>query len=1080
MTTFKSFNNIVLDMINYLQLTQPSLDVKPGAVSRDLFIDAQAQQISNIYTELQKISALQSISNVSGQDLVNYASNFGITKQTGTKAIGKAVLTLKTVDTDIIISQNSVIRNRNGFPFLTVSTTTITTSQANALRATATRFRQELNSVGITDEFAIEVSVQAQSNGSAGNISAYSLVSQSVSGISNVTNISPFTGGTDAESDSSFRTRILSTFAGTNVGTAVGYRSTILNLADAIDALVIEPGDPLMIRDGTDVSTDSNGNLIVTQPGTGGKIDIYVMGENPQSGIDSFVYYDQSGTNNPADADNYYIMGQSSTTASTTLTLNSRRVSTLAGTASIPNQPISNIISVSGSSSGPNFIEQYLDTDGTLKGNYKLIKDTGSASGSSFGLDRFAWTSDRINLLDEANTKGVFNSIDSLGFTDVSLISDIIQEVQVINENSTVSGSSRSYITVKHSPIKTVSRVFNTTTGERYTIVDQNPDGTGTINETGRIQISGRTLPTVSDILQVDYIWLFNYDQYIDFDNFNPKDDLDSAQDSVEWGYSNYIRDEVSVAILDAYNNLTVTTIYPISRVLSVNTYVSETATVSSTKTIIVSQTINNIYNITDTTLSGGPEIYNTKTDDGDFSNLLIILPTDTLAQAGDTVIVTYNLDNIATSDDYDSGLFVNNMITILPYTAVSSGTTVKVNYVANLSNILPSIQVATLPVSGNTFNSFIEADGYQPVLNTFSGTTVVANQRRAPSNLEVSLTNIPVSGGSIRISGNTFNKIEGVVTITTADIIDFSTLIKTKEGISRNATLSSNISIVRVALVQKVTLNVSAEVSNIIYIYDLTNYSLYTNIWDKANALENTSLSQTQMALSQTSYNTESALTTGTKLQVIFYYVKINDYEDLYFSRSGRLITNKKFGYVSSINRLSGLQDSGGTISGNIQIDNFNQPKQNETYLTDYEYTAPKENERITINYEYNKLITDATEAIEDKRPITADVLVKAAVKIELDVTANIVISSDFQNQSSTVIQDVADNITSTLTATALGTILDASDIINNIYNVAGVDRVNIIRFNKHNISGTKLSLSAQKNEYFAPGTVSAVAEER
>ena len=42
MSNLKTFNQIVNEMIDRLRLVQPSLDTKPGTVSRDLFIDIQA------------------------------------------------------------------------------------------------------------------------------------------------------------------------------------------------------------------------------------------------------------------------------------------------------------------------------------------------------------------------------------------------------------------------------------------------------------------------------------------------------------------------------------------------------------------------------------------------------------------------------------------------------------------------------------------------------------------------------------------------------------------------------------------------------------------------------------------------------------------------------------------------------------------------------------------------------------------------------------------------------------------------------------------------------------------------------
>jgi len=1079
MVTFKSFDNIVLDMVQQLRLTQPSLDTKPATVARDLMIDLQAQQVSEIYEALREIAALQSISNVTGQDLTNYASNYGVTRQSGTKAIGTVVFTFKNIDSDITISAGTLVRTANGLPFSTVSAINITTSQANSLRATATRLRDRLNTAGITDEFAVEASVEANSAGSIGNIASYSITLTNASDANNVTNLSSFTGGSNLESDAALRSRILAAFAGTNVGTAVGYRSIVLNLASSIDALVVEPGDPLMTRDGTVTVVDSNGTVTVSEPGTGGRVDIYIMGENLQSATDSFVFNDLSGRGDPTDSNNDFIMGQSSLTADTSLTLNSRRVATLSEGAEIPTQPVSNIVSVSGSSSGPNFVEQYTDSAGNLQGNYALVKDTGAAGGSPFGLDKFVWTSDRIELEGESAVKGEYNSIDELTFTDILKVGAIDQEVQVTNENSSVSASNRSYITVSHTPVKTVTRVFNLTTGERYTIIDQNPDGSGSTNTTGRVQISGRTLPTASDILQVDYIWVFPHDQYVDFDNFDPRDTLDEAQDSVEWGFSNYIRDEITTAVLDSYNNLTVTTTYPISRILSVNTYETEVAVVSSQSTMTVSKAVSNIHSITDTTLSGNPEIYNTSAGDGSYSNLVITLPTDTIAESGDSATVIYNLVDISDVDGYDVATALNNVITLNPYTVVSTGTSVRVNYVADFLNIMPTTNISALPVSTDGFNSFLDVGGYQPVQNTYSGSTVVTNQRRSPSNLSVTTSSIPDSG-TLRIVGTTINKVTDAVFTSTSTNLDFSVPIRVSEGLSTSAIIPSTIYIARIVSLEEVTLSTSNEVQTVVTDYDLTNYAIKNSRWDRANAIEQTALLATRALLTSTETNTGSPIRTGTILRATFYYAKQNDSEDLFYSRNGTAITDKRFGAVSSISRIAGFQNSSGTVSGRVLIDSFNQPLPNITYLVDYDYTAPKENERITINFEYNKLIVDATQAVENGRPITADVLSKAATKIELDVEAVIIVLDSFSNKETTVQQDVTNNISATLNASALGTTLDKSDISANAYNVAGLDRIRITRFNKTGVLGTVLSVTAQKSEYLAAGTVTVTVEER
>lgn len=1082
MVTIKSFNNIVLDMLDHLRLVQPNLDIKPASVARDLLVDGQALQVASVYDVAQEIVALQSIANLTGQDLTNFGLNYGVTRRAGTKSYGTVLCTFRSLTADVPIDAGSVIRTRQNVPFVTISSTVALVSQANALRATATRYRQQLNTAGITDEFAIEVSVEAQSLGTAGNVSAYSVVSHNIPGVNSVTNIAPFTGGTGLEGDPAFRSRILAVFAGANVGTALGYRSTILNIPETIDALVIEPGDPLMTRDGTVVVENTDGELIVSSPGTGGRIDIYVMGQNTQSGTDSFIYNDQSGTGDPSNTDNDYILGQSDLTSDTTLSLNSRRVNTLSGTDNIPLQPVSTLVSVSGSLSGPNFVEQYSDENGNLFGNFELIKDTGDAGGSPFGLDKFRWTSDRINLENESRTKGVFNGIDGFAFTDVLKIPAIRQDVLVTNENSSVSSSNRSYVTTKHTPVRTVSRVFNLTTGERYTIIDQNPDDTGEFNTTGRVQITGRTLPTASDVLQTDYTWVYEFDPHVDFNDLDPRDSLNDAQDSVDWGYSNYIRDERVTVSLDAYNNLTLNTQYPISRLLSINTFESETSTVSSTvtgKTLVVSTAVENVASIKDLSLTGSPEVFNTALDDGNFSNLVITLPTDTIAEGGHTVEVLYNLNNVLDVEGYDSGLILNNQVTLLPYTIVPNGTTVSVNYVANLQNILAQTNLTSLPISTDGANSFDGVDGYQPVLNELSGSSVVDTRRYAPTRLRMTTTGIP-NQGTLQVVGTTINKYTGQYAATVGNTLDLSNLIREAEGLANTAAIPTGISIARVISVEEVEVSVAGEVTSVEYEFDTTNYSIQSNNWDKFKAVENTSLSRTQVALSDTPVNTTNPVVTGMNLRVTFYYAKENDTEQVFYSRSGRQTTDKVFGHVSSVNRISGFQNSAGTVSGRLTINSFNQPVESAAYFVDYDYTAPKENERITINYEYNKLIVDATESIKTTRLITADVLVKAATEIQVDVSVSVVVLSSFETRETIVQQDVADNITATLTATALGTTIDSSDIVNSVYDVEGVDRVTVDSFNKSGETGKKLSITASKNEYIAPGTITVTIEER
>ena len=64
MARFKSFNEIVLAVLDRLRLSQPQLDTKPGTVSRDLFVDPPAWELSDLYEQMRGVAATQSLANL--------------------------------------------------------------------------------------------------------------------------------------------------------------------------------------------------------------------------------------------------------------------------------------------------------------------------------------------------------------------------------------------------------------------------------------------------------------------------------------------------------------------------------------------------------------------------------------------------------------------------------------------------------------------------------------------------------------------------------------------------------------------------------------------------------------------------------------------------------------------------------------------------------------------------------------------------------------------------------------------------------------------------------------------------------
>ncbi|CAM6003619.1 unnamed protein product [Sphagnum balticum] len=646
MVIIRSVNEIILSLIDFFQLAQPDLDTKPGTVARDLFIDSPATALSLLYDQMSSVSQQQSLRLVVGTDLDNLAKNFGIVRRQATPATGVALMTFSSLNANIAINVGDTVTAQNGFAYTVANGITVSTSAANFYRSVAAKFSDQLAFVGITDQYAVEVTVTATTAGSAGNIGSYSLNAVSTVGISNVTNINPFNGGTDQENDAAFRNRVLASFSGSSVDIASG---------------------------------------------------------------------------------------------------------------NVPSQPVDSILTVTGSESGGNFAPYSVDSYGRVSGNYQLIKDTGAYAGSPWGFDTFHWISNQITNFSEALIRGQYDGQDPVTFTEVTLIPQVQQLVSITNENSTVT-SNNSIIQLLHTPVTSVTRVYNVATGERYVVTNQNPSNTGTFNTTGQIQISGNTLPSPSDGLQVDYSWVVNYDPYSDYDGLYNVNNPRTVNDSVDWGLGNVIQnEEVSFSITPGTNFFQGLTSHPIDSVLTAKTFLEVDGYVSTvTSGVYVNRLQVVITNLATPTISvdsvrlknNTAEVYNTAQSNGNIINTTIvvgiqllnqttiILPTDTTAQAGQIVTVIANSTDVFLAGNGQSSS-TGNLITIPLAQITTAATTLnlRVTYIASVSTMFSS-PVTTLPAS-HVGNGYLLNNNLG--FNNFSVTNV---SRRENQTVQLNLSN--------------------------------------------------------------------------------------------------------------------------------------------------------------------------------------------------------------------------------------------------------------------------------------------------------------------------------------------------
>jgi hypothetical protein len=735
MVTIRSANEIILSLIDFFKLAQPDLDTKPGTVARDLFIDAPSSALSILYNELAAVSSQQSLRLVIGSDLDKLGKNFGMVRKQSTPSTGVALLTFSSINAPININRNDRVIASNGFAYSVTAGVSVTPASSNFYRSIASKFRDQLDLAGISDEFAVEVTVVATTAGLAGNIGTYSISRTVIPGVSNATNVVAFAGGTDQESDASFRNRILSSFSGSSVGTALGYLNVALGTTGVSDAFVVQPGDSLMTRDGTEVKVGTDGTRTIVSEGSGGKVDVVILGSNLVENKDTFIYRDKSNNNDPTSKKNDIVLGQ--IVGDENKTVNRKRIDNIKNGV-LPIQPVNEILEVTGSGSGNNFIEKTVDTLGRVFGNYELVKDTGVYGGSPWGFDTFHWVSDRISLFNEDRIKGLFNGQDAVTFTDVLAIPQAQQNISITNENSTVT-SDRSIIQLLHTPATNVTRVFNVHTGERYIITDQNLDKTGSFNTTGRIKISGNTLPSQSDPLQVDYSWIVNYDPHSDYDGLSDTENIRAVTDSTDWGFASNVRQENIKFAKDSTGNFfTGTASHPIVFVNNASSYLEVDGTVnrvlSGTFVNRMSVTLRNLAlsatSIDSVTFKNtNVELYQTAQNNGTFTNtsvvvginvlvdVTIILPNDTVAADGDRVSVILNSVDVFHSDVL-TGSTSGSQITI-PSTLIdtlASTINLRVNYIANISDLfsastnqLPTSRVGNGYLLGNNngFNNF-------------------------------------------------------------------------------------------------------------------------------------------------------------------------------------------------------------------------------------------------------------------------------------------------------------------------------------------------------------------------------------
>jgi hypothetical protein len=266
---------------------------------------------------------------------------------------------------------------------------------------------------------------------------------------------------------------------------------------------------------------------------------------------------------------------------------------------------------------------------------------------------------------------------------------------------------------------------------------------------------------------------------------------------------------------------------------------------------------------------------------------------------------------------------------------------------------------------------------------------------------------------------------------------------------------------------------SVIGDSGEILYSFDVQGYQILNNKYDVGFSSSSSSLSATKFTLRSSQTNSSIPLSSGSKISVKLLVAKEGDSEDVYFSGNGQIYSSKSYATITKISVASGFRGPAGNIIGNLAVFVGNQPPTNNVFFASYSFLAPKEGERISIRYNLNRLILDATNGVENVRPIAADVLVKEAAEILVDISGQILINDNQLQNSDFIVQNAADEISKILSTNILGPTVDYSDIISAAARVSGVDSVNISLFNVSGSTGRKSFIRALDNQTINPGNI-------
>lgn len=304
-----SRQQIVRDTSLSIFRSHPEIDIKPGSVIRDTVIDpfsTEAERLRFIVGFIQsaqsfatllavddpgntgtsipvsqseyKIALKQAFflkDNVSVQNMIDnmfdsLAARYGTVRETGNRSQGEVtVFVTSRPNVDISIPIGTTVSGGGGISYTTTSLAVISTTGGLSFYNPT------------TGRYYTRAFIQASDTGSPGNVSAGQIrVINNTANNVQVINESATFGGSDIESNANLAARASGLLSSVDSGTYRGYSRTANGVPGVRQVNVVDAGHGLMMRDYDPVLAKH----------TGGKVDVWVRGDNFATVSDSFAF----------------------------------------------------------------------------------------------------------------------------------------------------------------------------------------------------------------------------------------------------------------------------------------------------------------------------------------------------------------------------------------------------------------------------------------------------------------------------------------------------------------------------------------------------------------------------------------------------------------------------------------------------------------------------------------------------------------------------------------------------------------------------------------------------------------------